>query len=221
MDETSTRGTALLAAPPARTPTRPVALVALAGVAVFAALLALQSIFRGDRSPVRDFVSEYAVGTHGWVQTIAFVILGTAELALGSALWLASSGRRGLHVVAVLVGAGCLVDWTSALFEIDLDGAPTTTHGQVHDIAGMVGFLSLTIAMVILWLVGRRTPGWRGVARWSGAAALLMVVGFVAVGTAEPAGWGGLAQRYVIVVFLGWYAILARHLLSAPEEPRS
>lgn len=215
--------TATLDAPPTGTLVRNLARGALAGIALFALLVLAQSALRHDRSPVRDFVSEYAVGDQGWVQNLAFLGLGLGELALGIALWLNARGRGGLRLVAVIVGVGGLAAWASAAFEADLDEAPSTLHGQVHDLVGLVAFLSLFAAMIVRWRVGRPTPNLRRAAAMSGIAALLMLVGFPLVGAGESHGWGGLAQRYMIAVFLGWLAILAlevsRHPTTAGHHP--
>jgi hypothetical protein len=181
------------------------------GIGGFAVLVAAQSLLRANPSPVHDYVSEYAAGPSGWIQTTAFTLLASGEFALGTAWWLRGQSWH-IRLVAVMVGLGGLVDLMSAVFEIDADGAAATTHGRIHDLAGFVGFLAVLGAMILTAVLASRSADLRPLRRPSTVTAALCVLGFFAVGVAEDGGWVGLAQRYVLAVVVGWYAVLAHRL---------
>lgn len=166
-----------------------------------------------------DFISEYAVGRGGWVQTLAFLALCVGDAAVAALWWLTHADRTS-RVVALLIGTGALVDVTSAAFETDADGAASTVHGQVHDLAGLVGFLAVLAAMGLTGWAARHETGLRPVRVPSLVAAGLVVVGFFGVALGEQIGYGGLAQRLVLGVTLAWELILVRHALHEDSPVR-
>ncbi|HUR25333.1 MAG TPA: DUF998 domain-containing protein [Candidatus Thermoplasmatota archaeon] len=186
------------------------------GASLFFALAVVgQAVFRSDHSWVREEISQYANGPGGWFQTVAFVVLGLGELALGYGLWKAAAGSTLVRITSLLVAVGGLVDLTSAAFPIDPEGV-TTTAGEIHDLAGMVGFFQALVSAVLFTRARSGDLSWQTVRRASLAATVLLVIGFVGIVMGESGGWGGVAQRFMIFVILGWYLVLGRHLVRGP-----
>lgn len=185
---------------------------AIAGATFFAVTVIGQTLFRSDRSPSRDFVSEYAIGDFGWIQTLGFLVLGLAEFALAYGLWRVAESARTVRVASFLIGVGGVVDVVSAIFPTDLDEAHTTS-GRIHNLAGIVGFVAILVAMVLLSRARRADEEWRSTRRVSFLVALLSVIFFILIGAAEEGGWSGIPQRIFILVFLGWYVVLGLQLI--------
>lgn len=210
------------------TTTRPAARLLLGcGIAagpLFLAVGVIQGLTREGFDFTRNAISQLSLGDLGWIQVINFVITG-ALLIAG-----AIGTRRTLHggpggtwaprLVAVF-GASFLV---SAVFAADPGagfpvGAPEgptgsiSTNGAVHMFGGMIGYLALCAAFVVL---ARRfsAQGRRG---WAVASRIVPV--------AVLAGFAGSAAS-VLVFFAGaalglvWLTATTARLATTPPTGR-
>jgi hypothetical protein len=103
----------------------------------------------------------------------------------------------------------------SGLFRTDVPDADGITgytfSGQMHDLAGLVGFLAMLVGAFILRGVFARDPRWHPLAqpaRWFSWALLLGLVVRAAVAVAPVPGTGGLVQRILWPFMLGWLALI-------------
>lgn len=201
--------------------TRTLTSSALAALATFPIIVvSLNVVQRHHYSAVRQAVSELALGHDGALMVIAFL-----ALALGMLLVAVVIRRTAVRSVATpillgiaSIGAGPL----SAAFHTDATGAKTTTHGAIHNDAGLGAFLLVMAAMFVSSYRFRRDPAWRGHARptliWAGAALAAFFL-VPALGNAQF----GLAQRIFITTFVTWLAATAiyargRDLASHPDS---
>jgi hypothetical protein len=194
--------------------------VAISGAVVFAVVVIGESLLRTDRSVSRDFVSEYAVGAAGWIQTVAFLVLASAEFALALGLWRAGKGDRVAYVGSLLLALVGAADVVSAIFETDLEEA-VTTSGKIHNTVGIASFLVLVIAMFLLSRLRRLDDSWATARRASFVSGILGLVCFVLIGAGDSGGWPGIPQRVFILVFLTWYALLGLRLNHAAQANAS
>ena len=95
-------------------------------------------------------ISEYAVGTFGWVMQSVFagLSLGCATLLVGLALNGPRSIFARLGVMLLSVASIGLV--VSAINPMDLPGTPTTRTGQLHDLSFFTNVVSIFLAVVLL-----------------------------------------------------------------------
>jgi hypothetical protein len=136
------------------------AAAAVAGPAVFVALLALLHVLQPEMSD-NDALSEYALGDYGFLTNIAFLAagIGFAALAglLAGRLTPTPSARTAIVLLAVaavgwfLLGAG----------NIDPEGAEPTTHGLVHGIGFVLGIPTMFLALLLLARAFGRDERWR------------------------------------------------------------
>jgi hypothetical membrane protein len=104
------------------------------------------------------------------------------------------------------------------------DPAQFSWHHQLHDFAGLVVFLSLPAAALVLArrLGSARVTNW---AAYSGATGIVTLAMFVAFGVAweGDSEMAGLVQRALIIVGWAWIALLAAHVARqvspGPEGP--
>jgi MFS family permease len=188
--------------------TASLATASLAAVAAFPILVtALNLVQRGDGYDAgHQAVSELALGRDGWLMALAFTALGVGTALLGG---LMRRTDRGVVVPALLSIAGAL-SLVSAVCRTDRAGAPSTLHGQIHDLAGIATFGAMLLAMAICSVRFRREPRWRPFAILSLALTVVGVAGFFLVPVLGDPHFG-IAQRILIGSFVAWMLAAAGH----------
>jgi hypothetical protein len=159
---------------------RPAARLAFAAAAAFVVLLAALHVLKPELDPSWRFVSEYAIGRHGWVMTVAFAALGLGHVALFVAVrsQLTTIGGR-IGLVLLLVSAAGL--FIAAAFPMDplmTAGEAGTRSGALHNLGGTLGIAG-PFAAVLISLKLAANPAWapaRGPLLW---AAMVAVAGFL------------------------------------------
>lgn len=199
------------------------ATVALAGAALFVALLVLLHVVRADLDPGWHMVSEYSVGPGGWLMRLAFLAL--ASSFFGLMLALGSHARGALGVTGrVFLGIAGVGAGLGGLFNTDPPGtAPEhiSTTGMLHGFAFMLGVPGVLVAVTLLTTALWRSPDWR-----SRRSVLLASAGFVwatmvvfgkamasamashATGPELAVGW---QNRAAVLAWALWVAALAAH----------
>ncbi|MFJ8295253.1 DUF998 domain-containing protein [Streptomyces sp. NPDC094447] len=164
----------------------------------------------------RNAISQLALGEPGWIQTVNFVLTGALLLAGATGLRLVLRGAPGGTWGPGLVGVFGASFWLAAAFPADAGasfpaGAPETTvmsgHGTAHMLGGMVGYLALCGAFVVL----ARPLAAHGLRGWAVASRVVPVVvlaGFTASAVSVlsfTVGAGlGLLWLGAVTARLGW-----------------
>jgi hypothetical membrane protein len=183
-----------------------------AGATLFITVFLVDGFVHENYSPLRNTVSELAIGPGGWIQIANFVVTGCLMTAF--AVGLHRTMSRGEPAPGTADRAGW-APWLIALYGLSLivvgvfvsdpvAGLSTTVHGNVHLLVSLVVFGALTAACFVL---GRRFPerGWRVYSRVVG---VVVPVFFIAVGAGPPA-YSGLMQRVAIVAGWTWIAAVS------------
>ena len=177
------------------------ALTSIAAAGVFVLLVGLLHVIKPELSPSWRFVSEYAIGRHGWVMTVAFFAWAVSCATLAVALH-GHATTRGARIgrIILFVVSGSLV--VAGLFDQDpITAKPgeATTQGLLHAIASMVGIPGIPVAAL---LIGGRLSHATWLSLVAMAAYLLLAVpragGF---GPDVLAGW---MNRLVVLSYLAW-----------------
>jgi len=194
------------------------ALTSVAAAVVFLALVGWLHVIKPEMSPSWRFVSEYAIGRHGWVMTLAFFAWAVSCATLAVALQARVSTRAGRigRVILFIVSASLVV---AGLFDQDpVTSRPedATTHGLVHAIASMVGIPGIPLAA---FLIGGRF--WQ--ATW---LSLVAMAGYLSFAVPQAGGFGpevlaGWMNRLVVVSYLAWQISMgyAVYTSTAPGGP--
>jgi hypothetical membrane protein len=181
---------------------------------LFIAVFLVNDQIRNDYDPVRDFVSEAAIGPGGWLQIANFLVTGALVVAFAVAARRAVSPWTGLMLA--VFGAGLML---AGIFVSDPSPHTSRTgHGIVHDLVSVVVFfLSLPVAAFVAarW---RPSTGWKWYCRAVGAAVPVL---FVLAGAMESTT--GVFQRLSIAVGWIWVSALAVRALrlTAPASAAS
>jgi hypothetical protein len=201
--------------------------VAAAGTIAVALIIVALHAIKPELEPSWRFISEYAIGRHGWIMKLAFLVWSASCAALALALrhqvktW---PGRTGLAVL--LVVAAALVP--AGLFAQDpVTAKPDelTTSGNVHAVASMIGIPGIPIAaMLISSSLWRTSPSWaphRSAIMWAAHATwigLALMAAYLAWAVPQAGGfnaqvWAGGMNRLVVAAYLTWQFVIAWRLV--------
>ena len=183
-------------------------------------LVVLLHVLKPEYEPSWRFLSEYAVGNHGWVMGVAFFTLSLACLALFAALRTEVRGILGalglFFLFTAAIGLGMAAFY--AMDPITIDPSQATETGKMHALAGMIGIPSMPLSALLLSFNLARRPGWTGVRTtllWAASLTLASLVAmFVVIGTLLPQNGGfgpavfvGWPNRLLMLSFYAWVAI--------------
>ena len=157
---------------------------------------------------ISQSISLLAVAPLGWLQTVAFAVSGI----LGAAWAFGLSGvlgatSRDQAIVRGLVLLQAAVTIAFAIFPTDPDGVPISAIGQIHLANFYLYSVTMPLTLLVLGLVMRRDPRWRGGARPTLFAAGLVVLATALVpatieGPLTP--WLGLLERLYVAIPSVW-----------------
>jgi hypothetical membrane protein len=186
-------------------------LARLAAVAppLFATLTVLAGLVKPGYDVREQTVSDLAVGAHGWIQNLNFVLLGAGMVAFALALAIAPKPRRRMWAAVVLLAAAGVGVGAEALFPTDLAGAPETPDGVAHNMIFLLVFLALIAAMAL------QRARLAAATTFAGLVVFVMFAGDVG----DPLhGVAGLLERAIIAIPLAWITITARGLDPRPAR---
>jgi len=169
------------------------------GTLVYVTLIVTLHLLRPDYDPARRFLSEYSVGSFGFLGTAAFCVLAATLVLTSIGLRVTVRMSLTLTLSCLLLALAAAAFFTSAAFPTDVQppggGRPTPTlSGNIHDLAALVVFVSLIPGLLILPIAFKRDPRWRAFSRTAllfGAVFLASFVAFILL----PWSLKGWAER--------------------------
>jgi hypothetical membrane protein len=199
-----------------------------AGLGVFAAAVVIGGALNDGYSHRSDAMSSLAAhdASAPVVMTIGFAGLAVALLAAGSALLSTLRGKAALvgsglvmfaGIASVVVGSARLdcSPLTSAAC-VASEKAGTVSGGHViHNLVSLALFLALVIGLFVLAAGLRRNPSAAYLSWPTRIAAFASLVLMVWFGSGAYGDNGGLVQRALVLVAVGWPVYLANRLPRA------
>ncbi|RPK62539.1 hypothetical protein EES43_13365 [Streptomyces sp. ADI96-02] len=197
---------------------------AVAGGVVAGPLFLAVGLFRGFVGDGFDFtrnaISQLALGDWGWIQTVSFLLTGVLLIAGAAGLRRALRDGPGGTWGPALVGVFGVSFWAAAAFPADAGagfpaGTPEATamsgHGAVHMAAGMIGYLALCAAFVVLArpLAARGLRGWAVASR---VVPVAVLAGFMASAASVLAFTVGAGLGLL------WLSAVTARLAGAPAD---
>jgi hypothetical protein len=184
---------------------RTAALLVFAGAATFVVLLVALHFIKPGLDPSWHFISEYAIGKHGWIMVLAFLSLAVSYTSLFVAI------RSQLRTIAGRIGLALLLVSAlgltiAAVFTTDpitVSGDAVTTEGTVHNLGGTLGIAMPFAAALVGWKL-MCNPAWSTAQRpllWAtGVALVAFLVSFASLGVMVSQSGG----RFGPDVLVGW-----------------
>ena len=203
--------------------TRALLACGVVGPLLFILVFLIEEATRPGYTFTTTFVSLLALGPTGWTQTANFLICGALVLAFVVGLRRAIAHTPGSVGGPIALGVYALALLVAGAFTTDPgQGYPPgahalanpTGHGAAHALAGLVVFVSLTVAGGIMTSRFVRLEGWSGWTLYS-LCSTIVVFAFFFVSVAPTGGPAGLFQRVAIIVGWVWVAVLAARLLRS------
>lgn len=189
------------------------ATISLIGVGTFMVGVLLLHLLKRDLNPTQHFISEYALGSFGWIQTIDFLAVGVGTIAL--ALTLRRVVKNPGRIAPILIG--CFGVSAVLVAFVQIDGPqPITTEGQAHEMISAIGFVLLITGMFVIARKFRSDAAWSALRRptiaWAGVATTTFVFMMVL---------GGIGQRIFVLACFSWMLAMAYHArnLARPAQP--
>ncbi|MGH2381561.1 MAG: DUF998 domain-containing protein [Candidatus Limnocylindria bacterium] len=199
----------------------------VAGV-VFAVLLLGLHVLEPEFDPTWRFISEYALGSVGWLMSLAFVALATSLVAAGVAILSQVRSVVGYIGLAVLgLGAvGLLIAAVFATDPITTDRDAATFSGTMHVLGASLDYTP--VGTVLLSFALARNRAWRRIRTRlfvTSAITLVAMVAFILMlprdGNFGPGVLAGLFGRFLILSYLGWLLTVGVHVLTLRRQGAS
>jgi hypothetical protein len=204
----------------------PAARVAIAAAGAVLLLLASLHVLSPEFDPSWRVVSEYANGRYGWVLSLMFAFWALSSWALAVTVWSQVNGIGGKIALGFLIAAG-VGESMASVFDI---------NHPFHNLAGMLGVLSLPIAAMMISVRLGHTQAWsaaKNVLLWTAnltwvspvlmvAALIIMIRGYTWPGNkmnADVIAVVGWANRLLVVVYCVWVVAVARQALQLRRRP--
>jgi Protein of unknown function (DUF998) len=154
--------------------------VALTSTGIFVVLLLLLHFVKSDLDPSWHFISEYAIGKHGWIMQAAFIVLAVANFALFMAIRNCMQGPSG-WIGSFLFLTGTLGTVLAGIFIADPINTPiesATTSGNLHNLGGTLGLAGFLGTLVYSAKLLRTAP-WNSARRSIFLATSVVILGFL------------------------------------------
>jgi len=193
-------------------PAARIASISIVGISYFLIAVIALHFLRADYDPASRFVSEYAVGSYGFLMTSAFFGLGLGSLALVIGLYMEVSQSARSWIGLILLGIWGVAVLIAGIFPTALKGAPATPSDNIHSLASLIAFLSLIPATILLSRRFRQDEKWRPLHRSALILSLVILGTFIGFFLTFETEFAGLSQRIFIATFLIWLLLTAAHL---------
>ena len=203
---------------PAPSRTKPLARLALAGVAVYVAIDVLLAFLRPGYSLIYNAESDYGRGPWYWVMDLNFLLRCALSLAIAIALSrvLRPDGRTRAGLALLVTWAVC--SGLLAFFADDIEGTPQHGSGIVHLVLAFIAFTCVTIGAILISASLMSDPAWRPAAPILLGISIAGAIAFPVLGSAHKHSHapGGLYERIFLGLELLWIVIAAIAIARRP-----
>lgn len=203
----------------------------------FLALVALMHAIKSSLHPDWHVLSEYAIGSNGWIMTLAFLVWAASSATLASCLKphiTTRAGKIGIGLLAI-AAFGLVLAALATTDPVTATGDQLTTHGKVHGFGAMLGIPGLLFASTLITWDLRRNLDWRDTHHWltltTAFAWAATVINVAVMATMYDGAYGpdvkiGWPNRLIALAYCGWImatasaARLTTRVESADASPR-
>ncbi len=190
---------------------RPLARLALAGLAVYLAVDVLLAFLRPGYSLIYNAESDYGRGPWYWVMDLNFLLRCAVSLAIAAALYRVARPDGATRGGLALLAAWAICSGLLAFFADDPEGTPQHGSGVVHLILAFIAFTCITAGAILISAGLMSDPAWRPAAPVLLAISVAGAIAYLLLGAAlkHPHPPGGLYERIFLGLELLWIAVAA------------
>lgn len=209
--------------------------LSIAAVIAYQGILIALIFIRPDLDPSWHTISEWAIGPHGWIMVVAFLVSALSYGSLFVAIWSQIRGILGTAGLILLlictigtVGVGLFVTDPMPL----TPEKGLTTTGALHVMFGTSAVVLLPFAALFINLsLALKNPAWiasRRALLWTAGLPLLSLMGSVihlavvvmplgndAYGPDVPLGW---PPRLVFLSYMVWLIVLGAQVIRLKRQ---
>lgn len=174
---------------------------------------------RPDLDPYKRAISEYVNGPYGIFMTTTFFSQSLASLALAASVIRVRLKQRRARIGSVLFIVAAMGGAVAGVFPTD-PASPysQTSAGTIHAVAGLIRFLSLTLALPLLSSALGTNPHWRRLGKALTFLATLFVISVLgSIFVLTHLNLFGLGQRVFIAILLVWMSLAAYPMIRIQE----
>lgn len=208
--------------------------LSIAAAMTYHFLISVLIFIRPDLDPYWHPLSEYAIGSYGWMMSLAFII---SSFSYGILLFNIKSHVKGFFgkLGLVILFICCAGTFCVGVFTTDpLTTAPDkiSTTGLIHMFSGMAGLFLFPIAALLINIsIALKNKSWAAAKKvliWTSVIPLLGLVGFIihlsiyvipkgdyAYGPDVPLGY---PPRLLFLTYLVWLIILNVQLIRIQKS---
>ncbi|MFN8512744.1 MAG: DUF998 domain-containing protein [Chloroflexia bacterium] len=194
--------------------------LAITSGTLFVLILLSLHLLEPEFDPTWRFISEYALGTFGWLMRLAFLMLAASLIGTGVAVYahlrsvIGYIGLFGLGLAAI----GLTIAAIFITDPITTSQEAATTSGKLHALGASLDYTP--VATLLLSIALARNPAWRPLRKWlfltSGITLAIMAAFFLLLprdGQFGPGVYLGLCGRAQLISYLGWIAPVGLHVI--------
>jgi hypothetical protein len=191
----------------------------------FVFILGSLHLLEPEFDPTWRFISEYALGSFGWMMHLAFGLLATSLLSAGVAIFSQIRTVLGYIGLAIL-GLSAFGYMIAAIFVTDpisVNADAATFSGKMHVIGATLDYTPIAALLISLALA--RNEAWRPIRGrllvTSCITLVIMVLFMLQIphdGQFTPEVLAGLFGRLLIVSYLGWLLSVGFHSLKLRKQ---
>jgi hypothetical protein len=170
------------------------------------------------------FISEYALGKHGWIMTLTFVSIAISQLAIVFVIWPHVKtwiGYIGLFVLC-LSAIGYSITAIFPTDPITVSQDALSGSGKMHVFGASLDWTPVAALLISFSLA--RTQRWRMKKKQmllTAAVTIVLTIAFIISVTSAPNGiigpgvYAGLIGRLLIWSYVGWIATVSLHVIKS------
>ncbi len=191
------------------------------GALLFASIMLALDIIQSDTNPIIKTISDLVHGSYGWLQSLAFALVGFWFFVFVSRLYSLTTKKISSIMAASFMGITSVGFLLIAIFPSQVSAMTQTPQGLIHDsVAGLIS-TSFIIGCTAFAIHFRLDPRWKRY--WSYTTLTVVAcIAFALLWALIPAEWllRGLGERLLLTSGFIWVAVISLRMIRLCRQPQ-
>ncbi len=196
-------------------------LAGIVGAAFFLFTMLSLDIVQSGTNPVLKTISDLVHGSYGWMQSLAFALVGFWFFIFVHRLYSTTVKKLSSLTAASFLGVTSIGFLLIAIFPSQTDALEQTVQGIIHNsVAGLISS-SFIIGCLAFALYFRKDPRWKRYWTYT-TLTVIACVAFAMLWALLPAEWQlrGLGERLLLTSGFIWVAVISVKILRLCRQPQ-